>query len=92
MISHTVAVVNPLKFIGWIYWARVGHCGLRYNQDYLQSFLWDLILNATKWPIENVHQCVCDYLLNYGRLDRQRTLINDLDVAYQNVLNKFDLV
>lgn len=59
MIPHTVAVVNPLEFIGWIYWAKLGHFGLRYNQDYLQSFLWDLVLNGMKWPIENVHQCGC---------------------------------
>lgn len=66
-----VAMVDPLECIGWIYHARVGHCGLRYNQDYLQSFFWDLVLNATNWPVENAHQCGAVFLIMGGLIGKE---------------------
>ena len=47
-----------------------------------------------QWPLEKPHH-VWDSLLYYGRLRWQQTLHdleNALDVAYEVVLNEFDLV
>ena len=47
-----------------------------------------------QWPIEKTRQVIWDALQDYGRIEWKRTL-NNLekapDVAYQDILKKFDL-
>ena len=55
----------------------------------------DLVFNASQWPLEKTHQVVRDSLLDYDGLEWQRTLHDlekTLDIAYEDVLNDFDLV
>ena len=53
----------------------------------------DIVFNALQWPTEETHQVIWEALQGYSRIKWQRTLA-DLekapDVAYQDVLNKFD--
>ena len=54
----------------------------------------DMVFNNLQWPIEKTRQVIWDALQDYGRIEWKQTL-KDLektpDVAYQDVLNKFDL-
>ena len=55
----------------------------------------ELVFNALQWTIEKMHKMNWDALHDYGRIEWQRTL-SDLekahDVAYQDVINKFDVI
>ena len=54
----------------------------------------NMIFNRLQWPVEETRQIVWDALQDYGRIEWKRTLRDSkkvLDVAYHNVLNKFDL-
>ena len=53
-----------------------------------------MVFNTLKWTIEKTHQVIWDYLQDYSWSEWKWTLL-DLekgpDVAYQDVLNEFDL-
>jgi hypothetical protein len=55
----------------------------------------DLIFNKLQWPIEKTSQIIWDALQDYGRIEWKWTL-RDLekapDVAYHDILDKFDLI
>ena len=53
-----------------------------------------MVFNVVQWPIEKTHQKIWIALHDYGRIEWQQTLSyleKGLDVAYQDVLNEFDL-
>lgn len=55
----------------------------------------DSVFNASQRPLEKTHQVVWDSFIDCGRLKRQRILHDleeALDVAYEDVPHKIDLV
>ena len=53
-----------------------------------------MVFNNMQWPIEKTRQVIWDALQGYGRIEWKRTCMDlekTLDVAYQDILNKFDL-
>lgn len=55
----------------------------------------DTIFNSIHWHVEKTHQHVWDALFDYGRVEWQKTLkVLEIthDVAYDDVLEHFDLV
>ena len=60
---------------------------ITWNQRY------DLVSNDVNWLLHNVHQVVWDSLMDYDRIEWQRTLkglAKAPDVAYEDVLKECD--
>ena len=83
-------------------WLPQGHkLSMLFNAIFLRrglpwiSWRWrnDMVFNIVQWRIEKTCQVVWDALQDYSRIEWKRILSNlekVPDVAYQDVLNKFD--